>query len=65
MAAGETYTRYGEYEVWYRQKRFLHTSSPSKPSIWLYDIINSSSLGSPFITKTDCANKLGINRATI
>ncbi len=67
MAAGEAYTRHREYEVWYHQKRFLHTPSPDKPSIWVYDIINSSSLipGSPFITKTDCANKLGINRATI
>ncbi len=48
-------------------KRSLRTPSPDKPLIWVYDIINSSSLiaGSPFITKTDCANKLGINRATV
>jgi len=48
-------------------KRSLRTPSPDKPLIWVYDIINSSSLiaGSPFITKTDCANKLGVNRATV
>ena len=67
IAAGEANTRHRKYEVWYHQKRFLHTPIPNKPSVWVYDIINSSSLiqGSPFTTKTDCANKLGINRATI
>lgn len=45
----------------------LCTPILNKPLIWVYDIINSSSLiaGSPFITKTDCANKLDINRATV
>lgn len=40
---------------------------PDKALIWVYDIINSSSLiaESPFVTKTDCANKLDINRATV
>ncbi len=47
-------------------KRSLRTPSPDKPLIWVYDIINSSSLiAGSFITKTDCANKLGINRATV
>ena len=53
-------------------KRSLYTPHggamrPDKPLIWVYDIINSSSLiaGSPFVTKTDCANKLDINRATV
>ena len=47
-------------------KRSLRTPNTDKPFIWVYDIINSSLLaGSPFITKTDCANKLGVNRATV
>ena len=53
-------------------KRSLYTPHggamrPDKPLIWVYDIINSSSLiaGSLFVTKTDCANKLDINRATV
>lgn len=53
-------------------KRSLYTPHggamrPDKPLIWVYDIINSSSLiaGSPFVTKTDCANKLDIHRATV
>lgn len=48
-------------------KRSLPTASHHKRLIWVYDIIDSSSLtaGSPFITKTDCANKLVVNRATV
>lgn len=48
-------------------KRSLCTPRPDKPLIRVYDIINSSSLmaGSPFVTKTDCANKLDINRAAV
>ena len=49
-------------------KRFLSTPQPKgkKPSVWVYDV-NSSSLvaGSPFLTKVDCAKKLGIGRSSV
>jgi hypothetical protein len=70
-----SFHRQGNEEIGLPSGRNLgvNTSPDQRPgagsnnsTIWVYDVINKSLVkGSPFYTKTDCANTLGINRGTV